>query len=193
MMFPLVGLNATALMASDGSWSVLAVQTGGAALIFPVTHTPPLTAPIATCAALFGSTATASIAPPSMSPASPVLKGVPVGLLFPVRSTLAALVIAPGPRSVQIGGGPRRSTESSRRLSSDSSEKSCRFGRVSSRILVERQSRLGAWLNEDFARVVVRRPFIVALLSHAQAQAMPRPSPRPKVIGAAASSPLCNF
>src|SRR3954468_23093450 len=122
MMLPLVGLNATALMASDGIWSVLVVQATVGALIFEVTQTPPLTAPIATCAALFGSTAIASIAPAWMSAASPVRMGVPPVLLLPFRSTLDALVMSPGPTGDQSGTpGEIADTDSSSRFSSGSS------------------------------------------------------------------------
>src|SRR5262245_25144457 len=150
MTLLLTGLNAIALMESEGNRSVVVVHVGEAAVKSVVCQMPPLTVAANTCLSFVGSTAKALTAPASCCVAGVVLM------------TLPALVIGAGPSGAQPGT-PMRSTESSRRLSSDSNEKSCRFGRAPAPILFERRSRLEAsMLKRDFARVVVRRPFIVA-------------------------------
>src|SRR4051794_20701331 len=65
MTLLLLGLRATQLMASDGSSSVVVVQTGGAAVKSWVSQMPPLTAAAKTCLVSSGSTARALTAPPS--------------------------------------------------------------------------------------------------------------------------------
>src|SRR6266849_1821711 len=105
MTLLLTGLNAMALMDSEGNRSVVVVHVGEAAVKSWVCQMPPLTVAANTCLLLFGSTANWLTAPTSCCVASEV----------PI--TLPALICGAGPSGAQFGT-PMSPTDSSSRFSS---------------------------------------------------------------------------